>query len=140
MTPMMRPSAAMMIPMIFATEKTPTRLICIFAMSNLLCLGGGSGSEVEEAQARDAGALAQSLREKVVERLLVGRPPHAPAVWLHLFRGVGARVFERAFGRGLAQRAVEQRLDVRERALQSFGVGPGRALEVRVKLFEPRGR
>src|SRR5919206_3196008 len=136
---MMRPSAAVMIPMIFATEKTPTRLICIFAMSKLLCLGGDFGSEVEEAQARNARALAQSLREKVVERLLVGRALHARAVWLQLFGRGRARVFERVFGNRLAQRAVEERLDVGERTLQTFRVGSRRSLEVGLKLFEPRG-
>src|SRR6201986_1498492 len=137
---MMRPIAAPTMPEIFAAEKIPTRLICIFAMSNLLCLGGVFGSQVEEAETRHALALAQRLRQKVFERLLVRRALPARAVWLQLVGGFGARVFERVFGKRLAQRAVEQRLDVRERVLQSFRVRIRRTLEVRVKLFESNGR
>src|ERR1044071_3734447 len=108
---MKRPSAAPTIPEILATEKTPTRFICIFAMSNLLCLGGDV-SEVEKAQARHPGALAQRLSQKVFERLFVRRALHARAVWLQLRGRLFARAFEHSGRERLAQSAVEQRFDV----------------------------
>src|SRR2546423_5520986 len=115
----------------------PTRLICIFAIE-VSFTPRGICLEVEQAEARHSRGLAQRLRQKVVERLLVGRALHARAVRAQLLLGLRALLRDDFRRERRAKRAVYQAFKVCERVLQTLRVGPRRAREVCGQLVEPR--